>query len=233
MMRSSGRQRALWGLLIGLTGSLGLSADEPARLPAQLQIESRPLGQLRATNGSVVVSEPLTVEAQYDGPVTPTRLQEAPPPASSTGQQAAQPAPIAPVPTDVVEGDPHATVYRDRPVGNKKQMAATIANNRSSEPSWYREWRINHYGYYPTQWRPWPAGWHGGRNLEFVPSNVPLVAPHPYDLRQPPPDVQLTPPKKRVDKDGADKDKDGKPADRAAPPLKTLPKESSTKGTNK
>jgi hypothetical protein len=140
-------------------------------------------------------------------------------------------------------GDRFPVYYRDRPVGKAASKAEIIARNRSGEPSWYKEWRCTHYGYYPTQWRPWPNGWHEARNLP------PTPYVHPYDLKQPEPDwpdgkkPELPERLKRPDREkksgGQDKTGDRKgldPQKRASdpvpapPPLKGPP--GGTRGTN-
>jgi hypothetical protein len=90
-----------------------------------------------------------------------------------------------PISGEMLQGDPYPLFYRDRPVGSRAQQAVIISNNRGSEHDWYKEWRCKHYGYYPTQWRPWPEGWHVGRNIQMSPQHG-IV--HPYDLKQPDPE---------------------------------------------
>lgn len=54
-----------------------------------------------------------------------------------------------------------------------------MLDNRLSEPEWYRYYRCQHYGHYPTQWAVWPDGW--------LLCRYPHPGPHPYDLKQPEP----------------------------------------------
>ena len=67
--------------------------------------------------------------------------------------------------------------YRDRPKGDKDRKRHIIINNRAGEPEWYKHYRCNQFGYYPTQWAAWPEGWLMCRN--------PQPGDHPYDRRQP------------------------------------------------
>ena len=115
-------------------------------------------------------------------------------------------------------GDPYPLYYRDRPVGNRATKAEIITRNRSSEYEWYREWRCRYYGYYPTQWRPFPEGWHLGRNIP------PAPYVHPYDLKQPDPEYpegKRPPPRSLRDQEKT-RDESRTPTGReAAPPLRT------------
>jgi hypothetical protein len=132
-----------------------------------------------------------------------------------------------PIAGEMMQGDAYPLYYRDRPVGTKKTQAEIVSRNRSSEHEWYKEWRCTHYGYYPTQWRPWPEGWHVGRNIP------PAPYVHPYDLKQPDPDLpegkRPTPPRNlRESQRDQGRDAAG-PANRTpgrnepAPPLQKTP----------
>lgn len=67
--------------------------------------------------------------------------------------------------------------YRRRPYGKPVEQAMTILDNRAGEPDWYKHYRWNHYGYYPTRWAAWPCNWLACRGA--------VPEPHPYD-REPP-----------------------------------------------
>jgi hypothetical protein len=125
-----------------------------------------------------------------------------------------------PIPGEVMQGDQFPVFYRDRPVGNRATQAEIITRNRSSEHAWYREWRIRYYGYYPTQWRPFPEGWHLGRNIP------PAPYVHPYDLKQPDPDPNDERPKtpRRMRDQEREREEGATPPSRdPAPPLRTTP----------
>ena len=53
--------------------------------------------------------------------------------------------------------------YRQRPYGHRPQREGIKLLNRANEPDWYRHYRCCHFGYYPTQWTPWPCSWHACR----------------------------------------------------------------------
>lgn len=123
-------------------------------------------------------------------PLTPPAL----PPASSTAQPPARTPRPAVLPGDsgarpsisnapvVMEGPtcPNGycePFYRIRPKGTHDQKRSIKVYNRLNEPDWYKYYRCEHYGYYPTQWAPWPEGWLACRR--------PYPGPHPYDLKQP------------------------------------------------
>lgn len=67
--------------------------------------------------------------------------------------------------------------YRNRPRGHKGERRRISLQNRLLEPDWYRVYRREHFGYYPTQWNAWPDGWMNCR--------YPHPGAHPYDLKQP------------------------------------------------
>ncbi|MFO0945336.1 MAG: hypothetical protein U1D30_05225 [Planctomycetota bacterium] len=69
--------------------------------------------------------------------------------------------------------------YRNRPVGKPNEQKRIMMHNRLNEPEWYRYYRCQHYGHYPTQWAAWPEG--------FMACRRPHPGPHPYDLFRPPP----------------------------------------------
>jgi hypothetical protein len=198
-----------------------VATDEPPLLPQSLRGEAR-----SAPGGKIVVTDAIVVESASDIPYLALKQDskkspETPPPPtslvpvpqSSTGTPANPPAvkppalEVAPAP---LAEEPYPIFYRDRPEGSKAQKAATIAHNRGSEPNWYREWRCTHYGYYPTQWRPWPEGWHLGRNL--------TPPPHPYDIRQPDPVVPRDPERMRRDEERRQRDRDQIREGKAPPP---------------
>lgn len=91
--------------------------------------------------------------------------------------------------------------YRIRPKGHKDEKKRIMLYNRLSEPDWYHYYRCQHYGYYPTQWAPWPEGWMLCRR--------PLPGPHPYDLKQPESKTPARPPGSSADR--------GSPARRPGP----------------
>ncbi len=84
---------------------------------------------------------------------------------------------ISPGPSPDNGANPYPAFYPQPIVGKKAEMAEAVAHNRANEPGWYKDWRCRQWGYYPTQWRAWPANWHEGRNLQ--------PGPHPYDISPP------------------------------------------------
>jgi len=179
-------------------------------------------------------------EAQKDAPKTPSsstgqsNVPSPPPPinrpAPLTGSQpTTKPETLTPVPNTTMgevlggpviyeQGDPYPLFYRDRPQGSKAEKAEIITSNRSNEHAWYREWRCRYYGYYPTQWRPFPEGWHLGRNIP------PAPYAHPYDLKQPEPDPSNPRPKTRSQQEQAkptpSTDRNAPGPTQQAPPLR-------------
>ncbi|QDU60544.1 hypothetical protein Pan216_13870 [Planctomycetes bacterium Pan216] len=68
--------------------------------------------------------------------------------------------------------------YRRRPRALKQKVRRRIKlDNRLNEPSWYRTYRCEYYGHYPTQWKAWPPGW--------LQCRYPHPGPHPYDMKPP------------------------------------------------
>lgn len=199
---------------LGLTVSLR-AGEGPSRLPATLLGGTNSVFPVTPTAHNDLLPPPppaLTFEVQARVPVT--------------SGPAADPLPTNEAPRELAVTPPlghieFPTVYRDRPKGHsKKKKADVIYNNRTSEPQWYREWRCTHYGYYPTQWRPWPNSdpneggmpWHLGRNAIYK---------HPYDLKQPEP---VLPPLDPPSRDGKDAKRPVDPIKRDTPrSLPTVP----------
>jgi hypothetical protein len=158
-----------------VTKPLVVDDDIPPLLPVR-QIESNPTPPPPlTTEKKTTAAPPKNSEAQSLVPVPQSNEPMAPLPLDG-GMVGPGPVSMGPGP-----GDQFPVFYRDRPKGNAASKAAIISHNRGNEPGWYKHWRCEHYGYYPTQWRPWPDGWHQARNLP------PSPFPHPYDLKQPEP----------------------------------------------
>jgi hypothetical protein len=200
--------------------------------PLTLAEEDSPLSDVTQT-------EPQRPPASSTG--QPSQVPSPPPPLNRPAPTTAPVTPAPGVPTDTLTpvpgaigevlggpiyygepapGDPYPLQYRERPNGNRKAKAEIISHNRSSEHAWYKEWRCRYYGYYPTQWRPFPDGWHLGRNIP------PAPYVHPYDLKQPDPDPDQkrppTPRSLREQEKTRDEDR-AAPGREPAPPLRKTP----------
>ncbi|MGL4462083.1 MAG: hypothetical protein ACRC1K_08010 [Planctomycetia bacterium] len=159
-------------------------------------------------------------------PVLPTTIvtESAPIVTENAGHFLYAPAPIpgAPLTTEVVGEGAVVTseygaglpvFYRRRPnYFHHGKAAAVVHANRLQEPDWYRQYRCDHFGYYPTQWAPWPQGWLDARR--------PAPGPHPYDVQQVIPEKVLLQEQKMLEDGGLYDDKASKPK---APPLSPVP----------
>lgn len=165
----------LTGLLIhaaGETASAGDSIPERPGVTADKDLRWAGFNRKRSAPTNKQFRYPAIVEAVAD--VTEViELPEAAEPIAS-GNVASVPALVAGCPS----GD-CTPYYRNRPVGKKNEQKRIMMHNRLSEPEWYRYYRCQHNGYYPTQWAPWPEGWMACRR--------PHPGTHPYDLFRPPP----------------------------------------------
>lgn len=156
-----------------------------AAAPAPLPKKPEP-----ATATPPLKPAPATSEPKYTRPAQPAQSTNITPPLAVAGDNDG----------DCADCEPF---YRDRPYGKKKMREGVIINNHNNEPNWYRYYRCEHYGHYPTQWSAWPDGWLKCRG--------PVVDPHPHDVEG------IVGRHKTGKKPGANTNRDSRDGDRLEP----------------